>query len=122
MLSKTRFTMQFSTGSVGWNINAKHNATVDSEIVLCQLGGNPTVVGSKAWTDEQKRAFLDKATLQQLTLTLNPKREPSAAGNYGWTYSGKLEIQGERCQVTISLTAIGSKNWADTSTLSTVNA
>ena len=38
---------QFSTGSFGWNINAKTVITVDGKALSVQIGMNMTVVGSK---------------------------------------------------------------------------
>jgi hypothetical protein len=37
----------FSTGSFGWNINAKTTITVDGKALSVQIGMNMTVVGSK---------------------------------------------------------------------------
>ena len=37
----------FSTGSFGWNINAKTNIVVDGKSLSVQIGMNMTVVGSK---------------------------------------------------------------------------
>jgi hypothetical protein len=38
---------EFSTGSLGWNINGKVQLDVGGRLVLCQIGLNLTVVGSK---------------------------------------------------------------------------
>lgn len=38
---------QFSTGSIGWMMNGKVNVIVDGKPVLCQVGMNIIVVGSK---------------------------------------------------------------------------
>ena len=38
---------EFSTGSLGWNINDKLQVEVDGQLVVCQVGLNLTVVGSK---------------------------------------------------------------------------
>jgi hypothetical protein len=38
---------EFSTGSFGWNINAKTVITVDGKPLSVQIGMNMTVVGSK---------------------------------------------------------------------------
>lgn len=38
---------EFSTGSFGWNINAKTTITVDGKALSVQIGMNMTVVGSK---------------------------------------------------------------------------
>jgi hypothetical protein len=38
---------QFSTGSFGWNINAKTVITIDGKPISVQIGMNMTVVGSK---------------------------------------------------------------------------
>jgi hypothetical protein len=37
----------FSTGSFGWNINAKTTITVDGKALSVQIGMNMTIVGSK---------------------------------------------------------------------------
>jgi hypothetical protein len=39
---------EFSTGSLGWNINGKVQLDVGGRLVLCQVGLNLTVVGSKS--------------------------------------------------------------------------
>ena len=39
--------MQFTTGSMGWNINQKITLLVDGKECLCQCGLNITVIGSK---------------------------------------------------------------------------
>ena len=38
---------EFSTGSFGWNINAKTTIQVDGKSLSVQIGMNMTVVGSK---------------------------------------------------------------------------
>jgi hypothetical protein len=38
---------EFSTGSLGWNINAKTTIDVDGTPVTVQIGMNLTIVGSK---------------------------------------------------------------------------
>jgi hypothetical protein len=38
---------EFSTGSFGWNINAKTTIQVDGKPLSVQIGMNMTVVGSK---------------------------------------------------------------------------
>jgi hypothetical protein len=38
---------EFSTGSLGWNINAKVNLEIDGVQVPVQIGVNLTLVGSK---------------------------------------------------------------------------
>ena len=38
---------EFSTGSFGWNLNAKTIVTVDGKALSVQIGMNLTVVGSK---------------------------------------------------------------------------
>jgi hypothetical protein len=38
---------EFSTGSFGWNLNAKTIVTVDGKPLSVQIGMNLTVVGSK---------------------------------------------------------------------------
>ena len=37
----------FSTGSMGWNVNAKLPMEVGGKLVMCQVGLNLTVIGSK---------------------------------------------------------------------------
>lgn len=43
---------QFSTGSVGWNVNDKVVVLLDGKEVVCQVGLNITVVGSKEASEE----------------------------------------------------------------------
>ena len=38
---------EFSTGSLGWNINGKTTVKVGDTVVTCQIGFNLTIVGSK---------------------------------------------------------------------------
>jgi hypothetical protein len=38
---------QFSTGSLGWNVNDKMTVEINGKIVTLQVGMNLTVVGSK---------------------------------------------------------------------------
>lgn len=38
---------EFSTGSLGWNINDKVNVDIGGKLVTVQVGMNLTVVGSK---------------------------------------------------------------------------
>jgi hypothetical protein len=38
---------EFSTGSLGWNINGKLSVEVGGKVVECQVGLNLTVIGSK---------------------------------------------------------------------------
>ena len=38
---------EFSTGSFGWNLNAKTVITVDGKPLSVQIGMNMTIVGSK---------------------------------------------------------------------------
>ena len=38
---------EFSTGSLGWNINAKTTIDVDGTSVSVQIGLNLTIIGSK---------------------------------------------------------------------------
>ena len=38
---------EFSTGSFGWNLNAKTIITVDGKPLSVQIGMNMTIVGSK---------------------------------------------------------------------------
>jgi hypothetical protein len=40
---------QFSTGSVGWNVNGKVTVMVDGQPVRCQCSLNLTAIGSKVW-------------------------------------------------------------------------
>lgn len=37
----------FSTGSLGWNVNAKMPVVIDGRAVMVQVGLNLTVIGSK---------------------------------------------------------------------------
>lgn len=39
---------QFTTGSLGWNSNTKVQVIIDGVPMLCQVGLNVTVLGSKA--------------------------------------------------------------------------
>jgi hypothetical protein len=38
---------EFSTGSLGWNVNDKVNVDIDGKLVTVQIGMNLTIVGSK---------------------------------------------------------------------------
>ena len=38
---------EFSTGSLGWNINGKMHVEIGGKLVQCQVGMNVTLVGSK---------------------------------------------------------------------------
>jgi hypothetical protein len=38
---------EFSTGSLGWNVNDKINLEIDGTLVTVQIGMNLTIVGSK---------------------------------------------------------------------------
>ena len=38
---------EFTTGSLGWNINEKLPVEVDGVVVMCQVGLNLTIIGSK---------------------------------------------------------------------------
>jgi len=38
---------EFSTGSLGWNVNSKVQIEIDGKMVTCQVGLNVTIVGSK---------------------------------------------------------------------------
>lgn len=38
---------EFSTGSLGWNLNEKVEVKVNGKTVKCQVGLNVTVIGSK---------------------------------------------------------------------------
>jgi len=38
---------EFSTGSLGWNINDKMAVEVDGKLVMVQVGLNLTIIGSK---------------------------------------------------------------------------
>lgn len=40
-------TKEFSTGSLGWFVNAKTNIEIDGKMVPVQIGLNLTIVGSK---------------------------------------------------------------------------
>lgn len=37
----------FSTGSLGWNVNAKMPVVIDGKAVMVQVGLNLTIIGSK---------------------------------------------------------------------------
>lgn len=39
--------MEFSTGSLGWNVNDKVEVEIGGKRVMCQLGLNLTIIGSK---------------------------------------------------------------------------
>lgn len=38
---------EFSTGSLGWNLNGKMNLKIGDKVVSVQIGLNLTIVGSK---------------------------------------------------------------------------
>lgn len=43
----TAMVKEFSTGSLGWNINEKMSIEVDGKPVMVQVGLNLTIIGSK---------------------------------------------------------------------------
>lgn len=43
---------EFSTGSLGWNINDKLQVEIGGKMVTCQVGLNLTIVGSKDLPDD----------------------------------------------------------------------
>ena len=47
----TAVVKEFSTGSLGWNINAKTEVTVNGKPVRVQIGLNLTIVGSKEFAE-----------------------------------------------------------------------
>lgn len=38
---------EFSTGSVGWNVNDKQDIVIDGVTYKCQVGLNVTIIGTK---------------------------------------------------------------------------
>ena len=44
---------EFSTGSLGWNINEKTTVEIDGKQVSVQIGMNMTIVGSKELPQDQ---------------------------------------------------------------------
>ena len=46
-VSHTAVVKEFSTGSLGWNINGKTEVTINGKPVKVQIGLNLTIVGSK---------------------------------------------------------------------------
>jgi len=46
---------EFSTGSLGWNVNAKTTIDIDGKPVSVQIGLNLTIVGSKDLPKEAQR-------------------------------------------------------------------
>jgi hypothetical protein len=47
---------EFSTGSLGWNINDKTTVEIDGKPVAVQIGLNLTIVGSKELPQEEGSA------------------------------------------------------------------
>jgi hypothetical protein len=47
----TAVVKEFSTGRLGWNINAKTEVTVNGKLVKVQIGLNLTIVGSKEFLE-----------------------------------------------------------------------
>jgi len=47
----TAVVKEFSTGSLGWNINGKTEVTVNGKPVKVQIGLNLTIVGSKEFPE-----------------------------------------------------------------------
>ncbi len=47
---------EFSTGSLGWNVNEKTTVEVDGKPVSVQIGMNMTIVGSKELPQEEGAA------------------------------------------------------------------
>jgi hypothetical protein len=44
---------EFSTGSLGWNVNEKTTVEIDGKAVSVQIGMNMTIVGSKELPQEE---------------------------------------------------------------------
>ena len=54
---------EFSTGSLGWNVNEKTTVEIDGKPVSVQIGMNMTIVGSKELPqDEATSAGADSAS------------------------------------------------------------
>jgi hypothetical protein len=49
----TAVVKEFSTGSLGWNVNAKTEVMVKGKPVKVQIGLNLTIVGSKEFSEGQ---------------------------------------------------------------------
>jgi hypothetical protein len=49
----TALVKEFSTGSLGWNINGKTEITVNRKPVKVQIGLNLTIVGSKEFVESE---------------------------------------------------------------------
>ena len=47
----TAVVKEFSTGSLGWNVNAKREVTVNGKSVKVQIGLNLTIFGSKEFPE-----------------------------------------------------------------------
>lgn len=53
---QTALPKEFSTGSLGWNINGKTSIQVGNQVVQVQVGLNLTIVGSKELPKDQAAA------------------------------------------------------------------
>jgi hypothetical protein len=56
---------EFSTGSLGWNINDKTTVEIDGKPVSVQIGLNLTIVGSKELPQEEGPAGGAAASLEE---------------------------------------------------------
>lgn len=77
------------------------------------VSGKPAKTIKMAWTDEQRQHFLTAAE-QALPVTiagqaLMAERRQFSTGSCGYNANGKVVIDGRVYQVSLNLTAVGSK-------------
>lgn len=77
------------------------------------VSGKPTKAPRPAWTDEQRNHFLTTAE-QALPITIAgqammAERRQFTTGSCGYNANGKVVIGGLTYQVSLNLTAVGSK-------------
>lgn len=104
-------------GNAGYSYCDKLDVTLpDGREVRCQVGINATILGSKE---------MDAATLETIRIQASDKGyavpsdldevQPKAfsTGSVGWFANGKAEVDGRNCQFGVTISAIGSKEWAE---------
>lgn len=103
----------FATGSVGFYANGKVTIKVGEMLVKCQVGITVTAVKSKEWDDARREAFIVSAKPEAVGDHYYPAPKEFSTGSVGYYGNGKGTFNGTTCQVGITITAIGSKEWAE---------
>lgn len=108
---------EFSTGAHGWYGNGKVVIVAGGVGYRCQVGINATVINSKGWNQAQIDAF--KASVKPITLSADPNSgigcevKEFSSGSVGYFGGGKFTFQGYSVQLSVTITVVGSKEWAD---------